>query len=486
MLGMLAGRDQLMQLNSHIRRMSTDLAPVEALEMLALQIILNSEPIFDPRIARGWIKAFEPSEVNINGEFEGDGISKNSPRGIATPTLGLISKLGESGLLIRHRKNQMRFTHPVFCGYLAGKSLAKFKSESLLNQPSWIGKYLAFQFMAVFGDLNPVVDKFLSKVDRPLSRKLLIPARWLRYTGQANNWREQIIKKLYELLKETGQPLGLRGQALCALIQCGNLDVAVRLRQLLEEQDNDLLILAALGCGALKDIQAIEMLSFQLSNKSPNVRRAACLALVSIGTTTAMDRVASSLLQGDDILRRAAAEALANHPGEGFLMLKEGAELKDDILVRRAVVYGLGRIPEPWAENLVDRLQNEDTQWAVRTAAAEVVEARGSLNPHIPQRLSPPTETPWIIAFAAKQGLGVSPDKPPSELLLTALKSGTEEQRLASLAYFRMIPAEEVFEPLYQAMFEGEPTLREAAFLTLSEIAARGVDVPDPVQIGVG
>ncbi|HEX7541994.1 MAG TPA: hypothetical protein VF352_07675 [Anaerolineales bacterium] len=49
-----------------------------------------------------------------------------------------------------------------------------------------------------------------------------------------------------------------------------------------------------------------------------------------------------------------------------------------------------------------------------------------------------------------------------------------------------MIPLEGVFGALYQPMYSGEPTLREAVFQTVNEMAARGVDVPDPVQFGAG
>ncbi len=167
-------------------------------------------------------------------------------------------------------------------------------------------------------------------------------------------------------------------------------------------------------------------------------------------------------------------------------MLKEGAGMKDDLLVRRSVAYGLGRIREPWAVELVGHMQTEDDQWAVRNAALEVNEALQRTDPHIPQRLPPPSESPWIIAFAGKQGLGVSPDKPPTDLLLQALKSGTEEERLASLAYLRMMPTEGVFGALYQVMYSDQPILREAVFQTFAEMAARGVNVPDPVQFGVG
>jgi hypothetical protein len=146
----------------------------------------------------------------------------------------------------------------------------------------------------------------------------------------------------------------------------------------------------------------------------------------------------------------------------------------------------LGRIQEPWAIDIVNHLEAEDDQWAVRNAATEINENRHRVDPHIPQRMPPPTESPWIIAFAGKQGLGVSPDKPPTDLLLLALKSGTEEERLASLAYLRIMPVEGVFGALFQAMNGSEPVLREAIFQNLSEMAARVVEVPDLVQFEVG
>ncbi len=483
--GDVRGPRPLDALETHLRRLSPVNAPREALEMLALQVSLSTKPIFDPRKAREWIKSFEPPEIANAPEAADETSSKKSEKG-QVPSLGLITKMVESGLLTRHRNNRMRFIHPIFSGYLAGKALANYDSEALLDQPPWIGKYLALHFLAAFGDVTPLADKLLSVLDRPLSRNLLTPARWLRDAPPQVAWRGRVEAKLVELLRQTGQPLGLRGQALCAFVQSADPSATVLLRQLLEEHDNDLLQLAALGSGVLQDIKAIELLSALLSTQSPNVRRAACLALVNIGTTAAMDIVASALLHGDENLRRAAAEALANHPGEGHAMLKEGAGMKDDLLVRRSVAYGLGRIPEPWAEELVNHLQTEDDQWAVRNAAMEVNEKRQRPNPHIPQGLPPPTESPWIIAFAGKQGLGVSPDKSPTDLLLMALKSGTEEERLASLAYLRMNPVEGVFGALYQAMYGGEPTLREAVFQTFAEMAACGVDLPDPVQFGVG
>ena len=486
--GDLRGPRAIDALETHVRRVTPTNTPREALETLALQINLATTPIFDPHEARQWVKSFEPNETEpVEGPIQEEKKIKQ-PRKSGdqkTPSLGLISKMVESGLLVPHRNNRMRFIHPIFGGYLAGKPLGNY-TDAILEQPPWIGKYLAMQFLAAQGDATALSNALLAQSDRPLSRNLFMPARWLRDAPPQAPWCGDVMARLAELLQQTGQPLGLRGQALAALVASGNAGSAVLFRQLLTSHEADLLQLAALGAGALRDGKSVELLSSLLSNSFSNVRRSACLALSSIGTTTALDAIASSLLHGDEILRRTAAEAMANHPGEGHTMLKEGAEMKDDLNVRRAVAYGLGRVHETWAVELLTKLQTEDAQWVVRNSAQEVLEEQHKPNPHIPKRLPPPSESPWLIAFAGKKGEGISPDKPPTDLLLQALKSDDPEERLASLAYLRLMPTEGVFGALYQAMYGGEPELREAVFRIFSEMAARGVEVPDPIQFGVG
>ncbi len=491
--GDIRGPRTLDLLETHLRRIAPANAPREAMEMLALEVNLATKPIFDPREAREWIKSLEPAEMAAPPEEveENNGDKKSTkPEKASTqaPSMGLISKMAESGLLTQHRNNRMRFVHPIFCGYLAGKAMVNYKSDAVLEQPPWVGKYLAMQYLAAQGDATALANALLAKMDRPLSRNLLAAARWLRDSNRSAPWRGQVMAKLAELLQQKGQPLGLRGQALAAFIQSGDPGSAVLFRQLLTAQeDPELAQLAALGSGAMQDAKAVEALAGLLSSTSPSVRRAVLLALVTIGTSASMDVVANALLHGDENMRRAAAEAMSNHPKEGHVMLKEGATMKEDLMVRRAVTYGLGRIDEPWAAELLNNLQVLDDQWLVRNAALEVVEEKQKHDdPHIPKRLPPPSESPWLIAFAGKQGLGIAPDKPPTDVLLQALKSGDEDEKLASLAYLRMMPVEGVFGALFQAMYGSEPILREGVYQTLAEMAARGVDLPDPVQFGVG
>ena len=210
------------------------------------------------------------------------------------------------------------------------------------------------------------------------------------------------------------------------------------------------------------------------------------MALVRIGTTAAIDAVASALLHGDEILRRAAAESLSLNTEEGYQILREGAEMQEDLEVRRAVCYGLGRIHQSWSEELLTKLQIEDDQWVVRNAASEMLEERKKKSKYIPNRLPPPSESPWLLAYAGKQGMGISPDVQPTDLLLTALKTGSPEEQLASLAYIRIMPTEGIFSELFNAMYGDNKELREAVYQTIAEMSARGINIPDPVQFGVG
>ncbi len=509
--GDLCGPSPLDAIETHLRRMTPSGAPRAALEMLALQTHLAAAPVFDPRQAREWVKSFEPAETTgemaeAEGQTDTDSEEKSPEEGeektqgkkqnskprkekktgpTPTPSMGLIAKMTDSGLLVQHPQNRLRFVHPVFGGYLAGKALVNYSADPLLSQSPWAGKMLALQYLAAFGDVTPLVGNLLTKVDRPLARNLLTPARWLRDGNRQHTWRGRVMAELAKLMQEEGLPLGLRGQAVAAFVLSADPGTPVLFRQMLQSTSAELLQLAALGCGAVGDTKAIKDLQSLFAHPSPNVRRAAALALAAIGNTPALEALADALLHGDEDLRRAAAEALANHPTEGHAMLREGATLKEDLLVRRAVAFGLGRIDAPWASELLTQLLADD-QWVVRTAAADILERREQPNPHIPRRLPPPSESPWLIAYASKQGLGVSPDKPPVDLLLQALNSGEEEERLAALTYLRAYPSEGVFAALYHAMYGGDPVLREAVFQTFWEMAARGVAVPDPHQFGVG
>jgi HEAT repeat protein len=317
-----------------------------------------------------------------------------------------------------------------------------------------------------------------------LHQHLFFTARWLRDAPRTAPWRGKVFAQLANLLQTDGIPLALRAQAVAAFYWSGDPGAGPLFRQFLGTQSFELIQLAALGSGAIRDTKAVEMLSSILYAPIVSVQRAGSLALVSIGTPTAMEAVARALLHGEEDLRRAAAEALANDPIEGHDMLKEGVSLAD-ILLRRAVVYGLARVEEEWATETLQSIQVEDDQWVVRNSATEVLDSKNELTARIPQHLTAPSETPWLIEFAGKQGVGISPGSPATEILIAALKSEIEEERLAALPYLKRMPSDGVITSLYHAMYRDDPELREAVFLVLCELAASGIKRPDPQQFGL-
>jgi HEAT repeat protein len=487
---------------THFRRIAPSGTPVAALELLAMQVVLTCQPVFDPRQARSWVKQYdivedkpvestETETATVEGEEPPPAASekikiKKSKAKEATPSYGLLSKMVDSGLLVSYPNNRMRFLHPVLNGYLAGQAIGDTEADAkLLALPDWDGKTLSLRYLAARGDASTAAKNLLAESDLPLHSHVFTVARWLRDAPREAAWRSQVFASLLAILQSEGQPLGLRGQAMAAFVTSGDPGAATLFRQLLSSRSFELIPLAALGSGALKDVKAIDALEELMQAPVGAVRRAVCIALVAIGTDKSLEGVARALLQGDEELRRAAAEALANDPIEGHAMLKEGATL-DDIMLRRAVVHGLSRVGQPWAVETLQHMQVEDDQWAVRNLANQYLEQMQTIDPRVPHPLTTPSESPWLIEFAGKQKMGVPRGGPATDILLSAFKLGDTEERLAALPYLKRVPNDGIISALYHAMYGEDPEVREAAYYAIKEIGADGFELPHPNQFGLG
>ncbi len=482
---------------THIRRIAPQNTPLAALETLAMQVALSAQPIFDPRKAREWVKTFEvvedPTEEVSTEQQAEEGKEdtkpkkdKKSEKVVAKPTMSLLEKMTASGLLVNYQNHKMRFIHPVIAGYLAGHALTHYNTEeTLLTQPDWSGKYLAMRYYAAHGDASKLVQALMEFSRMPMHRPLFAMSRWLRDAPKNAPWRGKLFGTLAALLQTEGIPLSLRGQAMAAFVVSNDPSAAALFRQFETTLSFELVQMAVLGSGALRDTKAIQVVERAMEAPSLSVRRAACMALVAIGTNEALESVAHTLLNGDEDIRRAAGEALANDSKEGYAMLKDGITISD-ILLRRAVVYGIGRVNEPWAIEALQKIQIDDDQWVVRNSATEVLEAKANIGSRAPRKLKAPAESPWLIEFAGKQGVGISPGTPATDILLLALKSDDPDVRLAALPYLKFTPNEGVITQIYGAMYKDEPELREAAYNILWEIGTSGAKLPHPSQYGFG
>jgi HEAT repeat protein len=292
------------------------------------------------------------------------------------------------------------------------------------------------------------------------------------------------LQQLTNDLQNESLSQGLRARILSALVTSGDPGIPTLFRHLLNSQHEKVRQLAVLGCGYLRDYQSVGILIKKLGD-SLAIGQVACMALINIGTKPALEAVATVLIQGDERLRRAAAESFANHPSEGHPILKEGSQVKD-LLTRRAVIYGLSRVNQTWAIQILEELQIEDAQWVVKDAAAQAVTRLNNPDSAIPVPQPPLEDLPWLVAFASEREVGINEGAPAREMLLKALIEGNEEEKLAAMGQVRLRGEAGIFPTIYQILYGGNVELQEAALHTIWHIGSTGSQIPPPIKFGLG
>jgi len=397
-----------------------------------------------------------------------------------------LENLINSGIVNRHTNSRFRISNTEIAGYLAASDLAKTNaSEIFLNSPSWAMIETTAFFYAKFADISKLATIYLAEIDDPLNTKPLKVARWLRHTSYDTAWKFSTLRYMADLLQRDMYSLGLRGRAVSALATSGDSGVKILFKQLLTSSFEETRLLGILGLGLLREKHLIPEILTKISDPSPMVSRASVLALYSIGTTKALEGIASALLHGTEDVRRTAAEAFASHRQEGYATLKDGSQ-NDDLMVRRAVVYGLIQVKRPWAVNLLKKMAVEDGQWVVRNAAAQALDFINSPSPYLPKNLPADSDNPRLIEFAGKQGLGMTSGKPAAKLIVQMLRTGNDEQRLAALARLRRYMDSRMLPEVYSILFGSSGELRESAFNTLWYMSSAGIELPSPTQFGLG
>ncbi|MCS7032343.1 MAG: HEAT repeat domain-containing protein, partial [Gloeomargarita sp. SKYG116] len=124
--------------------------------------------------------------------------------------------------------------------------------------------------------------------------------------------------------------------------------------------------------GALGDNASISGLTALLNDQYLEVRWAAALALVNVGSEAALQALRQGLHTGDDVVRQACAQALARNDEVGHEFLREALQ-SNDLATRRAAVYGLAETRAPWAASLLEEKRREEREWIVRNAIESVM-----------------------------------------------------------------------------------------------------------------
>jgi HEAT repeat protein len=286
------------------------------------------------------------------------------------------------------------------------------------------------------------------------------------------------MKQLGNLFIAPNQYPLLRERVTAALVGTGDKNAIVVFQKALKNPDPHIRRLAALGTGAMKEESAVDAMIALTGDPDPEVQLAGALALSVLGTDEGLEALALTLTDGGEQLQRAAAESFAAVPEEGYPVLHE-AVTSENLGLRRAAVFGLRRVPAPWALIAIYRVFLGDPEWYVRSAAQQVfLDLQAS--EHL--RGYPPVEAiPWLrewIETTRKEGETPIPDK---ELVALLQEGDTEMQAVSAQAIGQLGMADKLDE-LYAALLENDPQVRISAHRALAELQQQmGEALPAPV-----
>ncbi len=392
-----------------------------------------------------------------------------------------VGTLADLGFLERRPAGRLSFTFPVLGAYLAGRSLGETGIAPAAASAFWLPAECALRWFAATGDVAPIVEERLQAAGDPLSLNLLACARWLPDAPAKATWRANLLRGLASIAQKDSQPYGLRLRCVHALAASKEPSVAILFQRMTEAGAESTRLLGALGMGGLGGEESVKALT-RLANQDHSmlVRQAACLALGATGTDPALEALGHILLGPEAALQMASAEALACQPEEGFNMLRDAMTVENPN-ARRAAIFGLARVPEAWALEMLEKAQVDDNEWVVRGAASEVVERRH----RPPWKIDPPpqelSEIPWLVAFAAREGLGIAPGKSSLEMLRRAINSSSLDERIAGLELAGWVGHGEFGLEIERALNSSDQHFRDAAYEALWRQTAPGSFVSDEV-----
>ena len=389
-----------------------------------------------------------------------------------------------SGLMVVRADGLIAFTHPLLRAFLASVTLVEpdgpVTLDMVTTDPAWADAVTFAMAIAPLEMANKAVVARLSQQPDLLFNNLFSIVEWLPGSPADAPWHGEIFKRLAAALIAPVQFPVLRERAMAALIASRDKSVLFILRQALRSTDTKVQLLGCIGLGALGESDAIKDLRPMLEDEVLDVQLAAGLALGAIGTEKAREVMVDGLLHGEEGLRQAVAEALAAIPGDGHQLLHVAIS-NEDMMVRRAAVFGLTRIQTSWALTDLYRALLEDDQWYVRSAAEQAFARAQQRSDTVVLAHPPLRELEWVVDWAAEHvKLPAPPENPdPDEplpdpytpaLLVKMLESGEQPYRIASartLGYMGYIPA---LPRLYRVLGDDGETVRAAAYAALSDM----------------
>lgn len=377
-----------------------------------------------------------------------------------------IDKLIELGVLREHPHDRLAFTSPVLWGYVA--SLSNYTYDLSGKSPDDDPWSAASEFFHYLLASTPAewLKSYLAGDVAPFQWRSTQAALWMRDLNPGNANRSFIMRQVLTLAQLESLPYPARLGLLAAAAMSNDPALVVLMKQLAGSSSVPLKQIATLCAGLLGDPKSISDLTAAGGDEQELVRFAACFAIAALETPESQATLENTINQADEPMRLAVAEAVSARPPWGYKLLREAAA-SADILTRRAAIFGLMQIRASWVSDIIEKLAIEDGQYAVRNYAGmaqESLQKSGNKNQGIP---TSPYDTPWLIAYAAKNGRGVPRNESPVPLLLKVAKTGTPEQQTAAVQLLARCNDASAIDGIREAIAASDLDLRVTAYHSL-------------------
>jgi HEAT repeat protein len=392
----------------------------------------------------------------------------------------------KSGLFMPFGADAYTFAHRRLSAYLAAYHAAHGGAmlDEHWDQSEWSE---VFDFYAALTDPATYVARALNSSDDLSRTHLLSAARWTGYAAPDAPWRSRTMGELARNFLQPDQLTPLRERSLDGLVATHDKGLAFLLKKGLTQTDPTVRRLCLHGLGQLGRENDLPLFNAALKDPNVEVRNTALRAIGAIarnGSAPAAELMIRLLLELDEDGQQLVAELLADCGEEGYQILREAAG-EDEIKVRRAATFGLAATGSDWARELLQKMEREEAQWYVRTAALDALKAmeKHALRPaeRPPLDLSPIAieQQAWLVEWAAQQGLGIGVGRQSVNALMRALEQGQPNVRQAALQTLRFVGDLELHDKLRALLTDPDPSVRDAAYVTLESIGQRaGMPLP--------
>lgn len=383
----------------------------------------------------------------------------------------LQALLAPGNLLCSRAADRFAFVHPLWQAALAASQALSLSPEAVaehVEEPQW---QPVLDFYAERGAMEPVLRAWLAQADDLWHTRLRRAARWAALAPAGAQWRNGVMALLARSLFNPALRLPIRRGLAWALTQTGDPGVAFFFKQALSHKMTDLQVVAAEGLGRLGREADVATLEMALGEAEPRLQAAIVAALGAMGSRAAVRLLARILMEADQELRVQAARALARCGEEGTEVLRQAAK-DEDLLTRRAAVYGLAEVTQPWARTLLIEIARDDVEWIVRSAADTALETEGATLPSVEPPLQV-SETGWLIAWAAQRGEPLGRGPAALEMLLRATTEGSPPVRRAAVQALGLVGGPEHVAVLRRLLEDEDPEVAAVALEALAELARR-------------